>query len=235
METLPVFVPAIFGFTVLLTVCLFYRAAARNLIVLSICFVWIILQSIISVNGVYLHTNTLPPPFLFALVPPLIAVALAVCTKRGRRWLATVDVKAVTLLSVVRVPVEIVLMLLFANKLAPRSVTLEGSNLDILSGLTAPLVYYFVFAKNRNLRLLLLWNIICLALLLNVVVTAILSAPLPFQRFAFDQPLVAVLYFPFVLLPSFIVPVVLFSHVASIYNIIKLLRTQPASSVLVTD
>jgi hypothetical protein len=59
-----------------------------------------------------------------------------------------------------------------------------------------------------------IWNWICLALLLNIVVRAVLSAPSPIQQFAFDQPNIAILHFPFVFLPGFIVPAVLFCHLA---------------------
>jgi len=66
-----------------------------------------------------------------------------------------------------------------------------------------------------------LWNVMALALLLNIVINALLSAPFPFQQFAFDQPNIAILYFPFVWLPSFIVVTVLFSHLVSLRKLIK--------------
>jgi len=51
---------------------------------------------------------------------------------------------------------------------------------------------------------------------LNIVINAILSVPTPIQQFAFDQPNIAILYFPFTWLPCFIVPAVLLSHIVSI-------------------
>ena len=69
--------------------------------------------------------------------------------------------------------------------------------------------------------MILLWNFIALVLLINIVVNAVLSAPFPFQQFAFDQPNIAVLYFPFVLLPAFIVPIVLFGHLVSIRQLVR--------------
>lgn len=72
-------------------------------------------------------------------------------------------------------------------------------------------------------KALLVWNIICLSLLLNVVVNALLSVPSPVQRFAFEQPNVAIWYFPFVWLPGCVVPLVLLAHVAAIRQLLKLL------------
>lgn len=100
--------------------------------------------------------------------------------------------------------------------------TFEGRNFDIISGLTAPAIFYFGFIKNQiDKKLILVWNFICLGLLINIVVNAVLSAPFPFQKFAFDQPNIAVLYFPFNWLPSCVVPLVLLSHLATIRQLLN--------------
>jgi hypothetical protein len=99
--------------------------------------------------------------------------------------------------------------------------TFEGRNFDIMSGLTAPFVFYFVFIKKTlGTKVILIWNLVCLGLLINVVTNAILSAPFPFQKFSFDQLNIAILYFPFVWLPCCVVPLVLISHLAAIRTIL---------------
>ena len=80
---------------------------------------------------------------------------------------------------------------------------------------------------------MLIWNLICSALLINVVATVALSVPSPFQQLAFEQPNIAILYFPFVWLPSVVVPIVLIAHVAAIGRLIRLItdgRSIPESS-----
>lgn len=95
--------------------------------------------------------------------------------------------------------------------------TFEGSNFDIFSGITAPLVFYFGFINPvLNKKWIIVWNVLCLCLVLNVVIAGILSAPTAFQKLSFDQPNVAISFFPFSWLPSFIVPVVIFSHLVAI-------------------
>ena len=64
--------------------------------------------------------------------------------------------------------------------------------------------------------MLLVWNVCCLLILGVTVSVAIMSMPTPFQQFGFDQPTVAVFYFPFVWLPGIVVPVVYFSHLVAI-------------------
>jgi len=100
--------------------------------------------------------------------------------------------------------------------------TFEGKNFDIISGLTAPLIFYFGYVRRQfNTGALLAWNIICLGLLINIVVIAIMSSPLPFQKLAFDQPNIAIFYFPFVWLPCCVVPLVLLSHLATMRQLLK--------------
>jgi hypothetical protein len=118
--------------------------------------------------------------------------------------------------------VEIVLFFLFTYKTVPELMTFEGRNFDILSGITAPVIFYFAFIRQQlNRQILLIWNFICLGLLVNIVTNAILSAPFPFQQFAFDQPNIAVLYFPFIWLPCCVVPLVLLSHLAAIRQLLN--------------
>ena len=108
--------------------------------------------------------------------------------------------------------------------------TFEGRNFDIFSGLSTPVVYYFAFVNNRvNEPLLLIWNFNCLALVVNVAVVGLLSGPTPFQQFAFEQPNIAIAHFLFNLLLSFLVPLVILAHLASIRQLTASTSSSPIS------
>lgn len=216
--------PIALGFvaTTLLTIFLFYRAANNSILVLTLLLGWIVLQGILAVNGLYTNTTILPPRLMLAVLPTLLLILVLFIIPKGKLFIASLDVKKLTLLHTIRIPVEIVLFYLFIEKKVPQLMTFEGLNFDILSGITAPLIYYFGYiTKQLNSKIILLWNFICLGLLLNIVLIAILSAPFPFQKLAFDQPNSAVLYFPFIWLPCCVVPLVLISHLASIYQLLN--------------
>ncbi len=217
MENLPLYISITFGLTTMLTVWLFYQSAHHSKATLILLLTWLALQAGIALTDFYAVTDTLPPRFIFLVLPALLFIAALFTVPKGRQYIDGLDLKALTLLHTIRIPVEIVLFWLAVNKAVPVLMTFEGRNFDILSGLTAPLVYYFGFIKKKlDRRLILIWNFICLGLLINIVANAILSAPFPFQQFAFDQPNIAVLYFPFNWLPSCVVPIVLLSHLAAI-------------------
>jgi len=227
MSHLPFYVPAVFVLTTMLTIYLFFRASNKNLRLFVIVAVWMMIQSVIAATGFFAVVHTLPPRLLMLIALPLVAIATLFLTRKGKSFIERFDVKALTMLHTIRIAIEMVLFWLFIDKTMPRLMTFEGRNFDLLSGLTAPLIYYFGFVKTRiGPKSILAWNIICLAILLFTVSNAILSAPTPFQRFAFDQPTIAVLYFPFVWLPGVVVPLVILSHVISIRLLIKEIKSK---------
>jgi hypothetical protein len=223
LNTIPAYVTAIFIVTVMLTLWLLIKSTKNKTVVTIICIVWLVLTGVLAYNGFFKDTSGLPPRFIFAVAPPLLVIILLFVTSAGRRLINNIDLRVITLLSIVRIPVELVLYWLFQNKAVPELMTFAGRNFDILSGITAPVIYFSCFRGSAvsNKRLLLIWNFISLLLLLNIVINAILSLPFPFQQFAFDQPNIAVLYFPFTWLPCFIVMVVLFSHLTAISRLTK--------------
>lgn len=221
MDNLPTYISLVFGITTILTVLLFYKSAKNSKTTLIILLTWLVLQSVIGLSGFYTVTSTMPPRFLFLVLPPLLFIIGLFTTSKGRQYIDCLDVKTLTILHTIRIPIELVLFWLFINKTVPQLMTFEGRNFDILSGLTAPVIFYFGFIKKQiDRKIILLWSFICLGLLINIVVNGILSAPFPFQKFAFDQPNIAVLYFPFVWLPCCVVPLVLLSHLATIRQLL---------------
>ncbi|HSY75215.1 MAG TPA: hypothetical protein VK890_00065, partial [Bacteroidia bacterium] len=211
----------VFALTIILTVWLFYRASGNSKLVLIVLLIWLALQAVISLSGFYTITNAIPPRFAFLVLPPMLFIIALFVTSKGRQFIDSIDAGKLTMLHIVRIPVELVLLWLFIYKTVPQLMTFEGRNFDILSGLTAPIIFYFGFVKKQLGRgIIIIWNFICLGLLINIVINAILSAPFPFQKFAFDQPNIALLYFPFVWLPCCIVPLVLFSHLATIRQLL---------------
>lgn len=206
-----------FILTTLLTVFLFWKATRYSKPVLFLLAGWLVLQAGIAVTGFYLRMDILPPRFLLLVLPPLLLTIVLFCLPRGRRFIQSLDMASLTLLHTVRIPVELVLYGLFLQKAVPCIMTFECGNYDIVSGLTAPLAWYFgVVKKSLNRTVVLLWNLVCMGLLFNIVRIAVLSAPSPFQQLAFDQPNTAVMHFPYVWLPCCIVPLVLFSHLAAV-------------------
>ena len=134
----------------------------------------------------------------------------------GKDFIEKLSIKRLTAIHLVRIPVELTLWWLFQAAYVPKLMTFEAGNIDILSGLSAAFMLLLAFRPKPKRKLLIIWNILGLLLLANIMVRAVLSIPNSFQQIAFEQPNIAISFFPFVFLPSLIVPIVLFSHVISL-------------------
>ena len=221
MENLPVYIHLIFILATGLTFFIVYKSTNGSQRAVWLICAWLAIHSMLSLYGFYKNTSQMPPRFLLLLIPPLLLIIVLFATPSGRKVLDSFNTRYLTLLHIVRIPVEVILLLFSIHKVVPELMTFEGRNFDIFAGLTAPLIYYYGFVKKRlGVKTLLFWNFICLILLFNIVIHAILSAPFPFQQFAFGQPNIAVFYFPFVWLPGFIVPVVFFAHLVTIRKLL---------------
>ena len=233
IENLPIYISLAFGLTTIATLLLFVwtirnsnseltrKKATPIFIGLTI---WLIIQAVLTLKNIYNSDfKTFPPKIILTgILPTILTIILLFVTSKGKQFIDSLPLKNLTYLNVVRIPVEIVLFWLFLNKAIPELMTFEGRNFDILAGITAPIIAYFGLTKtNLNQQTILVWNFICLGLLVNIVVNALFSAPSPIQKFAFDQPNIAILNFPFSWLPTFIVPIILFGHLTSIRQLIK--------------
>jgi hypothetical protein len=222
IQQIPLWLDLGFIFTTLLTFYFIMKALHFSRQALIISFVLLLVQGIAGAYGFYTVTDTIPPRFPLLILPGLLVIIFVFFSKRGKLIMNKASLPDLTLLHIVRIPVEIVLWGLFLHEQIPQIMTFEGANFDILSGISAPIIWWYAFKDTKvKKQVLLFWNVLCLILLLIIVVMAVLASPVPFQQLGFDQPNVAVQYFPYVWLPAYVVPVVLFSHLASIRLLIQ--------------
>ncbi len=227
IDGLPIYVPVVFLLTTLTTIWFLLKAAqpaGKTSLPSKLLFfllpLWLLLTGFLSTTEFYRESAMPPRVVAFAVLPAVICTVVyfiffpSFISKLSLKWL--------TILHVIRIPVEIVLLWLFMAGQVPRIMTFEGWNLDILSGITAPLIYWLAFRNGKtNKPVLIVWNIAALGLLANIVMIAILSFRSPLQQLAFDQPNVGVTYLPFIWLPAIVVPIVLFAHLTSLYQLIR--------------
>lgn len=229
IENVPTYVSITFIATTFITAAIFLRGIQRGAaasfagkFLLFVIPFWMMVQAVLAISGFYLNTSAIPPRiFLFGPLPAIALIVIYFIVAR-ETVVEQLPLKLMTLIHTIRIPVELVLSWLFAAGLVPQIMTFHGTNFDIFSGITAPIVAYFAFKGGKvNTKLLMAWNVVCMLLLFNIVATAVLCVPTPIQKLAFEQPNVAILYFPYIWLPSVVVPIVLFCHLASLWKIFR--------------
>ncbi len=184
---------------------------------LTVILIWVVLLTIFSLSGFFSHFDQLPPRPIFAILIPLPFVLFAAFSKTGTQLLRVVPQHWLVFIQSFRVFVEILLWLAFLNGKLPVQMTFEGGNLDILSGLLAlPVGYYLLRNKSYSPKLVQVYNVIGLLLLLNILTIAVLSLPTPFRYFMNEPTNAIVAQFPFILLPGVLVPMAYSFHIFSL-------------------
>lgn len=207
----------LFCILALYTMLTFYAGTGKNNKLWWAFGAWSAIVSILAWLGFYENTSAFPPRMAFILLPIILLCLYVFRQVKDSR----LDLRLLTAVHIVRIPVELFLYQLFLEKSVPEIMTYSGWNFDILMGITAiPVLAYIVFRKGKVNKLLMrVWNIWGIIMLTIIVVTAILSIPTPFQQLAFEQPNVAVLTFPYILLPATIVPLVYLSHILALRKV----------------
>tara|TARA_R110002051_G_scaffold255120_2_gene314194 strand:+ start:23446 stop:24126 length:681 start_codon:yes stop_codon:yes gene_type:complete len=225
IENLPNWINWLFLLITGLTIYIFHFANGKSYKLTITIVVWSLVHSILAYNGFYQQTQSLPPRFLLVLVPVLGSIIYGLTEKQRNKIIPKRQLKVSTFLHTIRFPVEIILYYLFTYKMLPELMTFEGRNFDILAGISAPLIGVLWLKGVLSRNTLIIWNVLCLFLILFVYINGILSSELPIQIFGFEQPTRAINYFPFIVLPATVVPIVIYTHIT---DIIKLLTEKTA-------
>lgn len=192
----------------ILSLVLLYFALGRDRKALCLFLIWQVLVGTLAICKFFEYR-----PDLFPLViGGTILITFLSLKKNDKGYINTTILLSIHLL---RIPVELVLFELFLQNKIPKIMTFEGWNFDILIGISAfaILIYQRTSKRKINPLFFVVWNIIGILFLLFIVSLAIMSSPLPIQQFAFEQPNIAVLAFPYCFLPTCIVPIVFMSHI----------------------
>jgi hypothetical protein len=181
---------------------------------------YLLIIGMLSLDRYFADFSTVPPHITLAIVPSLFGMLFLAFHPLTLKWVREIPQRWLIGLQSFRIIIEIQLYFLYRNGLMPRLLTFEGRNFDILVGLTAPLVAWLVHRAHRKNEgaagLVTAWNIFGLILLTNIVVHAILSMPTKFQVFLDPPGNIGMSLFPFIWLPSFVVPLAYFLHILSL-------------------
>ena len=181
-----------------------------------ILVVWLLALGVLAAAGAFLRNGRVPPYFAGVGLLSSAAGVAFVCSRAGTALLERTSAVWFVSLQSFRVIVELVLWALATQHRLSPLLTFEGRNVDILVGLTALPLAWLCFIRRAGPRVAFVWNIAGIAILANIVIHALLSAPTPFKALRTDPPTTIIATLPYVWLPGFLVPLALSLHVASL-------------------
>ncbi|MDE2156765.1 MAG: hypothetical protein KGJ32_12850 [Xanthomonadaceae bacterium] len=192
-------------------------------------YLWLGYAGVLGYIGVFGDPALRPPGPAFVLIPVFLFVFLFLARSApAARIAASIPLGLLMGAQVFRVGVELFLYRLWHAGLAPHMLTFEGANFDILIGLSAPVVAWLHATGRMGERPALAWNGLGIAMLANVAVRAMLTAPGLFHLITTDLPDRAIGIFPFTYIPGFMAPLGLTLHVLAIRALRAKLRMRTA-------
>jgi hypothetical protein len=178
------------------------RAGVRSSAVGVGVAAWLALAAFANGSGL-LERSVGPVPGVTIFLVGSLGVALAVSLSPiGGAIARTTPIWALVLFQAFRLPLELVLHAWASAGTIPPQMTWTGENLDVITGLLAPLAALAAY-RGRMLGAAVAFDAIGGALLLNVLRVALLSTPGPFFSYADAVPLFLAFHFP----TGWIVPV----------------------------
>ena len=181
---------------------------------------FILLVGMLALDRWFAATDAFPPHIAYAILPAGLGMLFLAFHPLTLRWVREIPQRWLIGLQVFRVIIEIQLYGLYLAGLIPRAMTFEGQNFDVLVGLSAPFVAWYVHRahkQNRGLpKLVAGWNAFGLILLTNVVIRGVLSMPTKFRVFMDPPGNIGMVYFPWVWIPTFVVPLAYLLHILSL-------------------
>jgi hypothetical protein len=187
------------------------RAPARRAAFLGLAIAWLGGTLALARAGALYEPGAAPPRILLLMGPSALAV-LALCfSPFGARVLRTHPVTAIVAFQLFRAPVELLLWQLHREGLLPERMTFEGDNHEWVTIALVPLV---LLACRRRVvpAVVLAWNAIGLATLIEIMVIAVRSMPGPWQAYTEPPANTIVLTSSFVWIPAVYVLTAFASH-----------------------
>jgi len=204
----------------------FHAKAAIWATLIACC--WLGLTALISFQEWAHQFDSFPPPGVRVVIILVIITSLIAFLKPGKIIMQQTPIYLIIGFQAFRFPLELLIHQVYAENITIVEMTFQGRNFDIVTGLLALLLGIYAFKNELSHRIILLWNLLGLALLINVVATGILSMPHPMQMIQTDFPNIWVTYFPFIWLPGVMVCSALFGHLL----VFRYLASQKKSPVL---
>src|SRR3954462_5959114 len=152
-------------------------------VVALVLILWLVIPAVLASRGVLDRYSPPPAPGFILIGVITLGTVILAFSRFGTRLVAAIPLAGLVGYQVFRVPLEWALHRLYSEGVIPVQMTYAGRNFDIVTGVLAAALALWIWAGHRSAWLVTAWNIIGLALLINIVTVAILSSPVPFRYF----------------------------------------------------
>ncbi len=165
----------------------------------------------------------LPPKFaVFLIVPAFLFTGFFLYSNRNQPWIQNIPTQWLIFYQSFRILIELLFVYSVTAGILHPNVTIEGYNYDMVFGFTA-IVIGLLFVKNKiSKKMLLWWNYLGLTIIAFIIFLFVTTIYAP-QFYGLAGPLMPIdfTFYPYILVPGFLMPSAVFVHVLSIVQLRK--------------
>jgi len=198
-------------------------ARTRRTVVVALGMtLWLAAQAAAAQSGWLGHFEKRPPPLVLWFGSMIVGTLILGWSPFGKRFADKLPFVGLIGFQAFRLPLELVMHRAAVAGIMPNVMSYTGYNFDIVTGITAIPVAWYVWRRGPSRPLIALWNITGQLLLLIIVVIAFAATPV-FRAFGDDQLNIWVTQFPYVWI-AVAVGAALFGHVVTLRKLLSLAR-----------
>jgi len=188
---------------------------------------WLAAQAAAAQSGWLSQFQKRPPPLVLWFGSMIVGTLILGWSPFGKRFADNVSFVGLIGFQAFRLPLELVMHRAAVAGIMPSVMSFTGYNFDIVTGITAIPLAWYVWKRGPVRPLIALWNITGQILLIAIIMIAFAASPV-FRAFGDAQLNTWVTHFPYVWI-AVMVGAALFGHVVTLRKLLSLGRVRPAA------
>lgn len=186
----------------------------------AVVLAWLAMVFVLSATGAYAtNPDTRMPWLALGIAIPILLGSWLLAFAPFRALLERIPLPWLVGVQLYRAG-GVVVLVAYSQRLMPAEFAIPAGLGDMLVGLTAPIAAYSLWKEaNRSRALAVMWNVLGIADYVLAVTLGFLTSPSVYQQLALDAPNTVISRYPFVLVPTFAIPVSILLHIYTLWRL----------------
>lgn len=198
-------------------------ARKKKTLLITSLMSWHLYIFILASTEFMLDLSFPPRFFLFTILPAFIFTGIFIYKNRNNSWIQNIPSHWLFFYQSFRIAIETIFIFTVAKGILHPNVTIEGYNFDLIYAFTVLVIGLLTFQFiDKYKHIIIWWNYLGLAIIVVIIFLFQTTIYTP-EIYGDIEPFpVEFLNYPYVLVPSFLMPSAVFIHVLSIVQLKKM-------------
>jgi len=195
----------------------------KKVLLISFLIIWHLYLFILASTEFMLNLKFPPRFFILTILPLFIFTGIFIYKNRNNSWIQNIPSHWLFFYQTFRIFIEVIFVFTVAKGILHPNVTIEGYNFDMVYAFTVLIIGLIVFKKIiRYKRLIIWWNYLGLGVIAIIIFLFQSTIYIP-EIYGDIKPFSSeFLNYPYILVPSFLMPTAVFIHILSIVQLRKM-------------